>query len=84
MRTLCGPSGDREDDKVTFAEGAAQRLGVGVLDIRRMMVRPEQFPPVVRDGWRVADPRLVRSRDMRDGYLALSGRDCWADATEMI
>ena len=55
MRTLCGPSGDREDDKVTFAEGAAQRLGVGVLDIRRIMVRTEQFPLscVTAGGWRI-------------------------------
>ena len=37
----------------TFAE-AAERLGVGVLDVRRM-VRTEQCP-VVRDGRRVRNP----------------------------
>jgi excisionase family DNA binding protein len=49
---------------LTFAQ-AAERLGVGVLDVRRM-VRTEQCP-VVRDGRRVANPgRLVR----RPGGLA--------------
>ena len=49
---------------LTFAQ-AAERLGVGVLDARRM-VRTEQCP-VVRDGRRVANPgRLVR----RPGGLA--------------
>ena len=38
---------------LTFAE-AAERLGVGVLDVRRM-VRTEQCP-VVRDGRRVRIP----------------------------
>jgi hypothetical protein len=38
---------------LTFAQ-AAQRLGIGVLDIRRI-VRAEQIP-VVRDGRASADP----------------------------